>query len=99
MGFDAAQLGHDGIGVAPQPGSPQLAYAIQSANNLTASTSQQSFVFLPTCYHHTILGIEDWLKISVQGVTLIEALRDFMEGNSVHLIDQCNEVGCNPTCP
>ncbi len=98
--FDAAQLGHDGIG-DPTGNSKQMQYAVQSANNLTQSLIGAKFVFLPACYFHTILMDPAWTTMQVQGVLLTEAIAAFLNGkDGLRLIDSCSgSVRCNPTCP
>lgn len=97
--FDLAQMGHDGIGNNPNASASEMQYAVQSAANLTSSMASEKYVFLPSCYHHTIITQAAWSKMSIQGTSLWDALRMFLKGQSVRLIDSCNTVGCNPTCP
>ena len=96
--FDAAQLGHDGMG-NPTPYPDQLIYAQNSAFNLTVTTEAQKWVFHPSCYQHTILFNLAWTTISIDGVTLVEALQSFLLGKPIRLIDKCRIPNCNPTCP
>ena len=100
--YDAAQLGHDGIGQMPTQGTA-LEYAHQSAANLTASISQERYYFLPACYHHTILGNgHSWPQLAINNSSVMELMLNFVAGDNtpVNLVDSCqSSVNCNPTCP
>jgi hypothetical protein len=97
--FDAAQMGHDGLGSIPNA-SNTLAYAQQSAHNLTISVEDENFYFLPACYHHTILFDAAWTTIEAHGIPLMLALQNFMNGaTTLRVVDDCQTPDCNPTCP
>jgi len=88
--FDSAQLGHDGAG-------PNTAYAQQSAQNLTAMVRALPNVggfFLASCFHHTILEQPQWATLKIGRYSFEDA---FLNGYQV--VDTCQTMNCNPTCP
>lgn len=102
--FDAAQLGHDGIGENPNKGpANMLQYAQQSAYNLTGSfyNQKQWTYYAASCYCHTVMFNQFWNNLKVGGARLTDALQSFIQNPHTpwNIIDQCNTPNCNPTCP
>eukprot|EP01128_Nolandella_sp_AFSM9_P004952 TRINITY_DN2336_c0_g2_i1.p1 TRINITY_DN2336_c0_g2~~TRINITY_DN2336_c0_g2_i1.p1 ORF type:complete len:400 (+),score=72.96 TRINITY_DN2336_c0_g2_i1:1-1200(+) len=99
--FDQAEFGHDGLGFPRTPA--ELEYAQENAVNVTKTlrATQQQWVFAPSCFEHTIIfyGFPQFATISVNGVTLTEAMQRFLRGESFWLVDRCRVPQCNPTCP
>jgi len=98
--FDAAALGHNGMGFPKDPA--ELAYAIQASKNLTQTfkTTNVKRLFSPSCYRHGLLPSKNWNKLVVDGFALDEVLQ-FAISNptaSFHHVDQCDQPNCNPTC-
>jgi hypothetical protein len=103
--FDIAQMGHDGIGVNPSKGSaPILAYAQQSAHNLTASfQANPAHTYTSSaCYCHTVaFNPSGWPGLQVGGARLPDIVKGFLRNpaEAARFFDTCNTPGCNPTCP
>ena len=104
--YDLAQLYHDGIESNPSASPAALTYAQQSRANLTATfeaAQRHHHFFSPSCYQHVVLNVKhaDWVKVTVNGTTLPEALDGFVSGTSSRsmVLDDCQTPDCNPTCP
>ena len=55
-------------------------YAKQSAKNLTQSVIDNDikWVYLPSCNFHTVLDVNAYLKLKVNGISLISAINSFL---------------------
>ncbi|KAL9969046.1 hypothetical protein ACROYT_G021210 [Oculina patagonica] len=63
-------------------------------------------VFAPSCYSHTILTRDDWLKVMVGGKNLNDALDDWYQSSSdgsancrTLIENECHHPQCDKTCP
>lgn len=104
--FDKAQLYHDAITNDPSDDPTELAYAQQSAANLTATfraAKGHHHFFSPSCYQHVVLNNKqhEWVSLAVGETTLPDALDRFVRGaeNITLFLDTCETPDCNPTCP
>eukprot|EP01127_Copromyxa_protea_P006366 TRINITY_DN16190_c0_g1_i1.p1 TRINITY_DN16190_c0_g1~~TRINITY_DN16190_c0_g1_i1.p1 ORF type:complete len:368 (-),score=73.66 TRINITY_DN16190_c0_g1_i1:9-1112(-) len=98
--FDAAQMGHDGLG---KPSTPQeLVYARESIYNLTATFNQTKAtgIFSPSCFHHGVLEIRRWGELKIQNKNLGQVFEEWrVNPHAAHIYeDGCDSPDCNPTC-
>lgn len=98
--FDAAQMGHDGLGEPKK--EKELAYVRAGIHNLTVTFNEAkpTGVFSASCYRHGILGLPKWTALTVQGSNLDDAFESWRKNPSkLHIYqDTCVDPNCNPTC-
>jgi len=99
--FDAAQMGHDGLGLPKTPA--EIKYAQDAIKNLTKTFQETTptGIFSPSCYFHGVLTLNHWYLLKIRGMNIGQVFDQWSKnpsGSGHVYTDDCILPNCNPTC-